>query len=74
VITSVDAEARHRDMSTIENEIFAEKRQSENGRDSEIEKRAAKLEQDLPSWRPRAPRRTCAQGQGGRRARDAPDP
>jgi DNA-directed RNA polymerase subunit beta' len=47
VITSVDAEARHRDMSTIENEIFAEKRQSENGRDSEIEKRAAKLEQDL---------------------------
>ena len=34
-------------MSTIENEIFAEKRQSENGRDSEIEKRAAKLEQDL---------------------------
>ncbi len=47
VITKVDAEARHRDMSTIENEIFAEKRQSENGRDSEIEKRAAKLEQDL---------------------------
>src|SRR5512138_943773 len=47
VITSVDAESRHRDMSTIENEIFAEKRQSENGRDSEIEKRAAKLEQDL---------------------------
>ncbi|WP_203836411.1 DNA-directed RNA polymerase subunit beta' [Winogradskya humida] len=47
VITSVDAEARHRDMSTIENEIFAEKRQSENSRDSEIEKRAAKLEQDL---------------------------
>ena len=47
VVTSVDAEARHRDMSTIENEIFAEKRQTENGRDSEIEKRAAKLEQDL---------------------------
>ena len=47
VVTSVDAEARHRDMSTIENEIFAEKRQSENSRDSEIEKRAAKLEADL---------------------------
>src|ERR671932_647680 len=47
VVTGVDTEARHRDMSTIENEIFAEKRQSENGRDSEIEKRAAKLEQDL---------------------------
>ncbi|MFI5839830.1 DNA-directed RNA polymerase subunit beta' [Catenuloplanes sp. NPDC051500] len=47
VITTVDTEARHRDLSTIENEIFAEKRQSENSRDSEIEKRAAKLEQDL---------------------------
>ncbi len=47
VVTSVDAEARHRDLSTIENEILAEKRQSENSRDSEIEKRAAKLEADL---------------------------
>ncbi|GAA2519800.1 DNA-directed RNA polymerase subunit beta' [Pilimelia columellifera] len=47
VITSVDAEARHRDLSTIENEIFAEKRQLENGRDSAIESRAAKLEADL---------------------------
>jgi DNA-directed RNA polymerase subunit beta' len=47
VITSVDAEARHRDMSTIESEIGAEKRQAENARDAEIEKRAAKLEQDL---------------------------
>ena len=47
VITSVDAEARHRDMSTVESEIGAEKRQAENARDAEIEKRAAKLEQDL---------------------------
>ena len=47
VITSVDAEARHRDMSTIETEIVAEKRHAENGRDAEIEKRAAKLEADL---------------------------
>ena len=47
VITSVDTEARHRDLSTIENEILAEKRQAENSRDSEIEKRAAKLEADL---------------------------
>jgi DNA-directed RNA polymerase subunit beta' len=47
VITSVDGEARHRDMSTIESEIGAEKRHAENARDSEIEKRAAKLEQDL---------------------------
>ncbi|GFJ79023.1 hypothetical protein [Phytohabitans houttuyneae] len=47
VVTGVDTEARHRDMSTVENEILAEKRQSENSRDSEIEKRAAKLEADL---------------------------
>ncbi|MEV0646535.1 DNA-directed RNA polymerase subunit beta' [Phytomonospora sp. NPDC050363] len=47
VITSVDAEARTRDMSTIENEIAAEKRQLENLRDSELEKRASKLEADL---------------------------
>ena len=47
VITSVDTEARQRDLPTIENEIAAEKRQAENARDAEIEKRAAKLEQDL---------------------------
>jgi DNA-directed RNA polymerase subunit beta' len=47
VVTSVDTEARHRDLPTIENEILAEKRQAENSRDSEIEKRAAKLEADL---------------------------
>ena len=34
-------------MSTVESEIGAEKRHAENARDSEIEKRAAKLEQDL---------------------------
>ena len=47
VITSVDTESRHRDMTTIENEIFAEKRQAENARDAEVEKRAVKLESDL---------------------------
>ena len=34
-------------MTTIENEIFAEKRQAENARDAEVEKRAVKLEADL---------------------------
>src|SRR5207245_15122 len=47
VITSVNTETRHRDMSTVESEIGAEKRHAENARDAEIEKRAAKLEQDL---------------------------
>lgn len=47
VIVAVDTEARHRDMSTVEAEITAEKRHAESGRDAEIEKRAAKLEGDL---------------------------
>ncbi|GIJ44665.1 DNA-directed RNA polymerase subunit beta' [Virgisporangium aliadipatigenens] len=47
VVTSVDTEARHRDMPTIESEIAAEKRQAENARDVEIEKRATRLEADL---------------------------
>jgi DNA-directed RNA polymerase subunit beta' len=47
VITSVDTQARQRDMSTVEAEIVAEKRHAESGRDAEIEKRAAKLEADL---------------------------
>ncbi|GIH04277.1 DNA-directed RNA polymerase subunit beta' [Rhizocola hellebori] len=47
VVTSVDTESRHRDMTTVENEIFAEKRQAENARDAEVEKRAVKLESDL---------------------------
>ncbi|MQA23878.1 MAG: DNA-directed RNA polymerase subunit beta' [Micromonosporaceae bacterium] len=47
VITSVDAEARHRDLSTVENEIGAEKRQLENRRDADVDGRAKKLESDL---------------------------
>ncbi len=47
VITSVDDESRHRDLSTVEAEITAEKRHAESGRDAEIEKRASKLEADL---------------------------
>src|SRR6266498_3221049 len=37
VITSVNTEARHRDMSTIESEIGAEKRHAENARDAEMD-------------------------------------
>jgi DNA-directed RNA polymerase subunit beta' len=47
VVTSVDKDARHRDMSTLESEIGAEKRHAESARDNELEKRAAKLEADL---------------------------
>jgi len=47
VITSVDTEARQRDLPTIENEIAAERRQLENRRDAEVDARAKKLEADL---------------------------
>jgi DNA-directed RNA polymerase subunit beta' len=47
VITGVDAEGRHRDLSTVENEIAAEKRQLENRRDADVDTRAKKLEADL---------------------------
>jgi DNA-directed RNA polymerase subunit beta' len=47
VVTKVDAEARHRDLPTIESEMGAEKRQLENRRDSDVDTRAKKLEADL---------------------------
>src|SRR6476620_11113715 len=39
VVTSVDTESRHRDMSTVEAEIIAEKRHAESSRDAESEMR-----------------------------------
>ena len=47
LITGVDADARHRDLSTIEAEVAAEKKQLENKRDADLEARAKKLETDL---------------------------
>ncbi|PRZ40975.1 DNA-directed RNA polymerase subunit beta' [Antricoccus suffuscus] len=47
LITTVDSDARHRDMSTIDAEIAAEKKQLENKRDSDVDTRAKKLETDL---------------------------
>jgi DNA-directed RNA polymerase subunit beta' len=47
LITGVDADARHRDMSTVEAELGNEKRQIEQRRDADIDARAKKLEEDL---------------------------
>jgi len=47
LITGVDADARHRDLPTIEAEIAVEKKQLESRRDTDIEARAKKLEADL---------------------------
>ena len=47
MITSVDDEARHRDLPSLETQIELEKKEFENQRDSEVEARAKRLEADL---------------------------
>jgi DNA-directed RNA polymerase subunit beta' len=47
MITSVDEEARHRDLSSLEGQIDVERKQIEQRRDADIETRAKKLEADL---------------------------
>ena len=47
MITSVDEESRHRDLPTLQNQIDVEKKRVENRRDSDIDRRAKKLEEDL---------------------------
>ncbi len=47
MITTVDADARHRDLPTLEAEISAEKGVLESKRDNDVDTRAKKLEVDL---------------------------
>ncbi|MEI2622298.1 MAG: DNA-directed RNA polymerase subunit beta' [Candidatus Nanopelagicales bacterium] len=47
MVTKVDEEARHRDLSSLETKIGMSKKQLENRRDDEINKRQEKLEEDL---------------------------
>ncbi|SFM55214.1 DNA-directed RNA polymerase subunit beta' [Pseudonocardia ammonioxydans] len=47
VITSVNTELRHNDMSTLENEMSVERRRIEQTRDADLEARAQKLEADI---------------------------
>ncbi|MDK4240676.1 DNA-directed RNA polymerase subunit beta' [Corynebacterium pseudodiphtheriticum] len=47
IITSVDEEARHNDLSTLEAEMLLEKKDVEDDTNNEIAERAQKLEQDL---------------------------
>ena len=46
MITAVDADARHRDLSSLEAKIDVERKQLEGRRDSDIENRMKKLEED----------------------------
>ncbi|GAA2097419.1 DNA-directed RNA polymerase subunit beta' [Microlunatus panaciterrae] len=47
MITAVDDEARHRDLSSLEAKIDVERKQLEGRRDSDIETRMKKLEEDM---------------------------
>ncbi|MEU5847997.1 DNA-directed RNA polymerase subunit beta' [Saccharopolyspora shandongensis] len=47
VITSVNTEMRHNDLSTLESEISVERKRVADQRDSDLEARAQKLEADL---------------------------
>ncbi|HET6989451.1 MAG TPA: DNA-directed RNA polymerase subunit beta', partial [Kribbella sp.] len=47
MITDVDEEARHRDLSSLEGRTDVERKQLENRRDNDIEQRMKKLEEDL---------------------------
>ncbi|UPK75875.1 DNA-directed RNA polymerase subunit beta' [Nocardioidaceae bacterium SCSIO 66511] len=47
MITHVDEDARHRDLSSLETKIDVERKGMESKRDNDIEQRMAKLEEDL---------------------------
>ncbi|GAB94195.1 DNA-directed RNA polymerase subunit beta' [Kineosphaera limosa NBRC 100340] len=47
MITSVDEEARHRDLPSLEAELDVEKKEIEKARDAEVDSRAKRLEADL---------------------------
>jgi len=47
MITSVDTEARHRDLPSLEAKVEVERKQLESRRDGDVESRLQKLEEDL---------------------------
>ena len=47
MITAVDEDARHRDLSTLENKVGLERERLEKRRDGALEDRTKKLEEDL---------------------------
>jgi DNA-directed RNA polymerase subunit beta' len=49
MITHVDEDARHRDLSSLEAKVDLERKRLEGRRDSSIDERAKKLEEDLAS-------------------------
>jgi DNA-directed RNA polymerase subunit beta' len=47
MITAVDADARHRDLASLEAKVEVERKQLEQRRDNDVNTRLAKLEEDL---------------------------
>ena len=75
MITAVDEDARHRDLSSLEGKIDLERKRLEKRRDTQIEDRAKKLEEDLAALEAEGAKADAnAQGQGRRRARDEAAP
>ena len=75
MITAVDEDARHRDLSSLEGKVQLERERLEKRRDGSIEDRAQKLEEDLAALEAEGAKADAApQGQGRRRARDEAAP
>ena len=71
MITAVDEEARHRDLSDLEGKIGLQRKSLENRRDAQIEERTKKLETDLAALEEEGAKADVKRKvQGRRRARD----
>src|ERR687883_28103 len=68
MITHVDEDARHRDLSSLEAKIDLERKRLEGRRDSQIDDRAKKLEEDLAALEAEG-----AKADARRKVRDAAD-
>ncbi len=68
LVTSVDEEARHRDLPSLEAQISVERKRLEDRRDADIEARAKKLETDLAELEAEG-----AKGDVRRKVRDGAD-
>ena len=71
MITAVDEDARHRDLSSLEGKVGLERERLEKRRDGSIEDRTKKLEEDLATLEAEGAKADAApQGPRRRRARD----
>ncbi|CPZ62953.1 DNA-directed RNA polymerase beta' chain [Mycobacteroides abscessus] len=60
VITTVDEELRHNELSTLEAEMEVEKKAVADQRDADLRPVPRSSRPTWPSWRPRVPSPTCA--------------